>query len=608
MLDFRGISLNRSDLYSKISIVGIFLFITFIFCSCAGNGLEDSPQDVEAVFTEEGQLFQDDSESDREEELPSETGESASVFSEITYGLRLIPLIEAEPLPMDPLALVVPGSSHGVRVSLEGDGRIYHQGEELLLNFELLNDDAPDFPPLEGEGWDYFYNYSHLVYIHDQEHDIDSMGLWIDARIEIVSLSSDRRRGTFRVTIPYHVQEGDRYIISMIDGHGGYGHTELIAIWAPSVPNNGVRVTEPNGGVHWPRGTEQTLTWRYYEFPETGTEESGLEPLPLRHFAVEVLQDGEVVDQVDTEDMECNSETKTCSLPWLIPEEIEAGSYKIRVRNIAVIPLPLEDGIDLSDESDSTFRIVDSFIRVRQPNEGQGISVFERRRIGQVSFSQFLEGTVSVKLFQYGYFVKVLYDSLPVPSLSTLNIEGPFTNGCGGGSLDNIFRQGSGSGYTIRVEHNDYPHLAGESEEFIIFLPRIRVLSPRGGETWRNGEDVAIEWEFHGVADYEVSSVIGNLNIILELGNFMGRDTECVVSGLPPPAFLANSYPYRVGAACDNRAEPSGADLGGEPWATGTMGGVPEQVPPGSTYRLRIRSQRCPAIQGLSAEDFTITN
>ena len=86
----------------------------------------------------------------------------------------------------------------------------------------------------------------------------------------------------------------------------------------------------------------------------------------------------------------------------------------------------------------------------------------------------------------------------------------------------------------------------------------------------------------------------------------MGVETDCIARNYRWNAGAVGTYRLQVGNyACVDYSVASGPEGVGLEYGIGTMGGVPP--PTGDTFRVRIRVEECPDIEGISTGDFTIT-
>jgi hypothetical protein len=380
----------------------------------------------------------------------------------------------ARPVRMAPLASVHPGTAHGLSVTLVGGSSVHHPGDVLTAHFNFQTDEETGFPPIGGDLWRYLALYP--VYIHDKSVGTESMGAWNYLSYEVTALDDDGRGGTFRVTIPSDLAEGNTYVVTVIRNGDAYGHSVQFPVWPAGAEDRSIEVVTPNGGEVWPRGTEKTVVWRTFSLDTGG---GGMGFLPTSRFTIDLVRGDAAVAHFGTAGMSCEEADNTCSFSWMIPAGTGASrSYKVRVRHADEVSL---GGGPLGDDSDGAFEITAPSIVFESPTRGQRVPVFGTFPI-RATITGITEGLIDVRLLHYGALVKEWGTPLPEDGHLVFNRSSgsPLASDCGERGFEEVFRGGSAGSFSIRLQHRDWPTIAAESPDFVIERPSIRLTSPSG--------------------------------------------------------------------------------------------------------------------------------
>ena len=215
----------------------------------------------------------------------------------------------------------------------------------------------------------------------------------------------------------------------------------------------GIKVTSPNGGEKWIRGTTQTIKWN-----STGS--------PGAYVKIELLKPGK------TNQLIVSATLNDGSHPWMIPATQMPGTdYKVKITSTA--------NAAYNDTSDNSFTILNPSFTVIFPNGGETLRRGTTQTIKWNS-SGSPGSYVKIELLKAGVLNRVIISS-------TLN----------DGSHPWLIpaTQVWGTDYKIRITSTTNPVYSDTSDSsFTIPAPSFSVVSPNGGEKWIRGTTQTIKW------------------------------------------------------------------------------------------------------------------
>ena len=210
-------------------------------------------------------------------------------------------------------------------------------------------------------------------------------------------------------------------------------------------------VLSPNGGEAWLVGSRQTIAWND-DFPGNASIDLFKSDTLYTIIEFSTGSDG--------------------SYNWDIPDSTTPGSdYKIKISSV--------DDPGVFDFSDNNFTIVGFKITVKTPNGGEQWLIGDRR---DITWSDNIDENVKIDLYKGGLFHSTIaFSSSGADEVERWDIP-----------LSGISQ---GEDYRIRITSVDDITLFDFSDgDFILFLPKITITSPNGGETWQSGTRHTIAW------------------------------------------------------------------------------------------------------------------
>jgi hypothetical protein len=237
-------------------------------------------------------------------------------------------------------------------------------------------------------------------------------------------------------------------------------------------PPPAIKVVSPNGGVSWPAGTSQTITWNYTGNPGT-------------YVKIELLKNG-VVDRVISSSRSKGS-GGSGSYSWLVPSTQTGGSeYRVRITSTS--------NSAITDTSDNNFTIVGPpppTITVTSPNNGTESWPAGTSQTITWTYTGNPGTYVKIELLQNGVFNRVISSSR--------------SKGSGGsGSYSWLIpsNQTQGSDYKVRVTSTTNSAINDTSDNGFAITPPppagLTVTSPNGSQIWRVGSYQTITWTYTG--------------------------------------------------------------------------------------------------------------
>jgi hypothetical protein len=332
-----------------------------------------------------------------------------------------------------------------------------------------------------------------------------------------------------------------------VDGYNSIRKIGYITV----TPSSSIRVTSPNGGETWQRGTSHTVTWSYTGSPGTTVKillfKGGTE-IGIINGSVSIGTSG------------------TGSYSWLISSSGSGGTgnnYKIKVQSISTPTV--------NDTSDNTFNLTSATtpptIRVTSPNGGE---TWQRGTSQTVTWSYTGSpgSTVKIVLLKAGAEVGTIKSSVSIGTSGTGSYSWLISSSGSGGT---------GSDYKIKVQSISTPTVNDTSDNNFNLTsaattPTIRVTSPNGGETWQRGTSQTVTWSYTGSPGSTVKIVL--LKAGVEVGIINGS-VSIGTSG-------TGSYSWLI----------SSSGSGGT----------------GSDYKIKVQSISTPIVNDTSDNNFNLTS
>ncbi len=259
--------------------------------------------------------------------------------------------------------------------------------------------------------------------------------------------------GSFNWTIPFDITGGSDYNIRIASTQNSSVVFDNSNGNFTITPNQ-ITITSPIGGEIWRTVVPQTITWND-NF--TGT------------VKIELFQGGQ--DPGDLYSV-LTSSTSNGSFLWNISTDVKpANDYLIKITS------NLNNNV--FDFSDNNFTIVGFNIRVTSPNGGEEWLLGYRR---DIVWTDNIAENVKIDLYKGGLFHSTIdFSSSSVDGVQPWDIP-----------LSSISQGGD---YRIRIMSVDDSTLFDFSDgDFTLFLPKITINSPNGGEIWQPGTSNVITW------------------------------------------------------------------------------------------------------------------
>ncbi|SFE80253.1 Ser-Thr-rich GPI-anchored membrane family protein [Thermoflexibacter ruber] len=321
----------------------------------------------------------------------------------------------------------------------------------------------------------------------------------------LTTISNATTGNLFTWTVPLMISVGNNYqirITSIADPFV-FAESNLFVI------EQSIRLTSPNGGQSYAKGSSQTITW---------TTSSNI--TAAENVKIDLVSNGNVVQTI------LASTPNTGTANWTVPNVADGGNYKIRIS--------LVSNANVIDESDDTFAI-GVFVRVTSPTRGQ---VWNTGSTYQVRWTTNVLALLRVELILAGAVVRIIGNNIPSNTQSSIDFSVP-------SDLSN------NDGYTVRVISLADANQQGSSEPFAILSPpTITVTAPQGGETWQKKKTYDITWQ---------SGVAGNVRIDLLKNNVLTQ----TISNSTPNANRKFTWevPTNIPSANDYRIRVSSLSL-----------------------------------------------
>ena len=331
-----------------------------------------------------------------------------------------------------------------------------------------------------------------------------------------------------------------------VDGYNSIRKIGYITV----TPSSSIRVTSPNGGETWQRGTSHTVTWSYTGSPGTTVKillfKGGTE-IGIINGSVSIGTSG------------------TGSYSWLISSSGSGGTgnnYKIKVQSISTPTV--------NDTSDNTFNLTSATtpptIRITSPNGGE---TWQRGTSQTVTWSYTGSpgSTVKIVLLKAGAEVGTIKSSVSIGTSGTGSYSWLISSSGSGGT---------GSDYKIKVQSISTPIVNDTSDNNFNLTsaattPTIRVTSPNGGETWQRGTSQTVTWSYTGSPGSTVKTVLLKA----------GADVGTIKSSVSIGTGGMGSYSWLI----------SSSGSGGT----------------GSDYKVKVQSISQPTVNDTSNNNFNLT-
>ncbi|MCU0449266.1 MAG: hypothetical protein MUC97_05365 [Bernardetiaceae bacterium] len=306
-------------------------------------------------------------------------------------------------------------------------------------------------------------------------------------------------------------------------------------------------VTAPVGGEVWLRGAARNITWT-----------SNV----AENVRIELRRAGNLFRTLNAS----TAGTPAGTFAWTIPNDIPDGTnYRIRVVNT------VDTLATATNPADFT---IGNFLTFRNPAPGE--SAFRGTNFN-IRWDTNLTGNGRVEVIRAGAVVAQLADNFLL-SVGAL-----------GWAVPNNLPEATN--YRIRITAAAPSTLVSESTEFAITSPLLSLVTPNGGELWNKGRVHRITWITNFGGDVRIDLIVNNAvaqNIVPSTPNNGGFDWTI-------PTNLANASTYRV-----RLTGIGGITITGESAANFTIGDAPtisilapnggESLPRNGNFNLRWQS------------------
>jgi len=478
-------------------------------------------------------------------------------------------------------------------------------------NFDLSDEDftisSPDImvtSPNGGEMWQ--AGQTHIITWNDDLVEQVKIELYRNGSLYFPITSSTPSDGSHPWLIPYSFEGGSAYKIKI-------SSTQFTTKFDYSDSNftitpNEITITSPINGTNWHAGTIHQITWDA-NFND--------------NVSINLLKGGSLFRIL-------SSSTGGISFNWVIPfDEIGGSDYQIRVGSII--------NSAVNDTSDF-FTITANQINITSPNGGE---VWYTDSTHQITWTHNITGNVKIELMKNDNFNSLITSSTPSTGAFDWNIPSTVQPG-----ID----------YRIKITAINSNNVFDISDTNFTIINLPIITSPNGGENWQLGSNHAITW---------IDNLSGNIEIDLWKGGVFyavidASDPSDGVFNWSIPDSLEPDIDYRI--KITSRQDTNSFDFsdndfilsrgqifitrpnGGEYWLLGTnediiwddnFGGnvkielyktgtyfltvdpttpadgsfrwnIPETIPPGTDYQIRITSFDDSTITDLSDTTFSL--
>jgi len=225
---------------------------------------------------------------------------------------------------------------HGLRITVEGNPSLVNIGDNITVNMEITDPEAPGFsaPSLYQSGYDFY------IFIHPENQRRERMGFWYMPDWTIISRSSDYRSMRVRLNIGESFDEDENYVVFFNHTTNIYGDSLPFSIRPRGISTNSINVTEPVSETIWHNHQNYNINFTLYD----RSDGSGL------HALVELLKYPEMTTAAGLtgsgkahKPTVVNSQTIVpvcwrtsqgiqCRLPYDTPEGTNSNSYRAGIR------------------------------------------------------------------------------------------------------------------------------------------------------------------------------------------------------------------------------------------------------------------------------------
>ncbi|OPZ44139.1 MAG: Ser-Thr-rich glycosyl-phosphatidyl-inositol-anchored membrane family protein [Euryarchaeota archaeon ADurb.BinA087] len=269
--------------------------------------------------------------------------------------------------------------------------------------------------------------------------------------------------GWYNLTFPYGTPLGSDYYIRVTSTSNGSCADTSDAPFTVIPP---VTVVSPNGGEEWQQGSTQTIRWTYIGNPGPTVK-------------IEALRGDTVLATITpaTSVGSGGSGSMNLTLPMNAPLGTD---FRIRISSTS--------NAIYTDTSDASFKIIantGSSLIVVSPNGGENYVQGSTQTI-RWNYTGEPGPTVKIEALRGETVLATVASSYPIGS-----------NGSGSYDLKFPYSTPVGSDFRIKVTSTSNPAWSDTSGTFTI-SPAITVVSPDGGEEWKQGSTHPITWTYSG--------------------------------------------------------------------------------------------------------------
>jgi len=222
-----------------------------------------------------------------------------------------------------------------------------------------------------------------------------------------------------------------------------------------------ITVTSPNGSGTWTAGTSRNITWT----------SSNVTNIKLEYTTDNGTNWIEIV---------ASTSAAAGSYSWTVPD-VSSSNCLVRITDIV--------NATVTDQSDAPFTIINPSITVTTPNGGESLTA------GIVHNITWLHVDVNN--------IKIEYSSDNGSSWNTVIESTDASTGSFSWTVPDI----ESSTCLVRITDatDENIHDVSENTFSIVQAPFIRVVSPAGGENWRDGTDQSISWTCRNVDEVTIA-------------------------------------------------------------------------------------------------------
>lgn len=364
---------------------------------------------------------------------------------------------------------------YGVHLTLVGSQRVFRPDGEIVFQERYGEGASTPFPP--------FYNLvcaqnNWLISNHTDPHLRHTYD--VESRTATMTISAPLLDNSL-------CPEG-RYYITGTDN----ARTETFFVRPDGIGETGLQIIEPTGGELFVGNSRQQLKVRVFGRLR-GSD----------NYVIDLLKNGELHQSLYRGYLNCDTDTKVCSLDWAVPEATGVFGRKFKPEELSVYSIRVsvqtagEGGWDTYRDNSGLFAILEPNVMVVSPQAGETYTFFRSVPI-QLRVSGGAKGPFELRLRRIeprgSYYITA--DPVTCPTYSageaaTISIPWIPKFGQYGASSDYQPR----AVYKVVYQSITNPAVRGESGAFSLLVPEIRILSPTSGQRLSQSDTLTVTWE-----------------------------------------------------------------------------------------------------------------